>query len=256
MTDVHARTDAELAQFLAGARIDDAVAALRPDYRALLIAVDGLARNAGQNAGEELLARAEDGAADLLAGAPVEDLPHVTAWREAFRAFGAKPQRTRNSLEALTRRAGAGLPRVNALTDIYNAVSVIHQVPLGGEDLSAYVGPPRLVRATGAEPFDTVADGEPAVEYPEPGEVVWCDDVGVTCRRWNWRQGRRTQLAADTTSALLILDALAPMTDVALIAAGDDLVAHVSRLGADVRVARRLLTPISTPTGTALQEHQ
>ena len=48
------------------------------------------------------------------------------AWREAYRAFGAKPQRTRNSLEALLRRAEGGLPRVNRLTDAYNAISVIH----------------------------------------------------------------------------------------------------------------------------------
>ena len=61
----------------------------------------------------------------------------------------------------------------------------------------------------------------------------------MTCRRWNWRQGRRTQLTADTTSALFILDALAPMTDDALAAAGDELVDHLRRLGPDVRVATR-----------------
>ena len=86
-----------------------------------------------------------------LRGRRVEDLPHVAAWRDAYRAFGAKPQRTRNSLEALMRRAESGLPRVNRLTDIYNALSVLHQVPIGGEDLSRYFGSPRLARATGDE---------------------------------------------------------------------------------------------------------
>jgi riboflavin biosynthesis pyrimidine reductase len=82
---------------------------------------------------------------------------------------------------------------------LYNAVSVLHQLPLGGEDLTRYTGAPRLVRATGQEPFDTVADGNAVTEYPDPGEVVWCDDGGVTCRRCNWRQARRTQLRDDTT---------------------------------------------------------
>ena len=208
-------TTADLEEFLGSASIDRTVATLCPDYRALLIAVDGLAADASPNTGAALLTRAEQVARDLLSGASVEDLPQVAAWREAYRAFGAKPQRTRNSLEALTRRAGAtgsGLPRVNALTDIYNAISLIHQVPVGGEDLTAYSGAPRLIRATGTEPFDTTADGEPVIEHPEVGEVVWCDDAGVTCRRWNWRQGRRTKLTPDTTSALFILDALAPMT--------------------------------------------
>src|SRR5690606_39114493 len=110
-------------------------------------------------ASEQLLVRAEEHARALLAERPVEELPHVEAWRAAYRAFGAKPQRTRNSLEALTQQAPAGLPRVNRLTDVYNAVSVLHQVPLGGEDLRRYAGPPRLVRSDGSEPFDTVAGG-------------------------------------------------------------------------------------------------
>ena len=174
-------------------------------------------------------------------GRPAEQLPHVAAWREAYRAFGAKPQRTRNSLEALLRRAASGLPRVNRLTDLYNAVSVLHQLPLGGEDLTRYAGAPRLVRATGEEPFDTVADGVAVTEHPDPGEVVWCDDAGVTCRRWNWRQASRTQLRDDTTTALFILDALSPMTDEALHAAADDLAAQLARLSPGVRVTRRLI---------------
>ncbi|WP_256837744.1 B3/B4 domain-containing protein [Ornithinimicrobium faecis] len=212
---------------LAAATVHEDVFALCPDYRALLVVVDGIEPAPSDDASEELLLAAEAHAAELLATQPVDQLPHVEAWRTAYRAFGAKPQRTRNSLEALTRRAPAGLPRVNRLTDVYNAVSVLHQLPLGGEDLSRYAGPPRLVRATGTEPFDTVADGADVVEHPEPGEVVWCDDAGVTCRRWNWRQATRTQLHEGTTTALFIMDALAPMTDDALQAAADDLVGHL-----------------------------
>jgi DNA/RNA-binding domain of Phe-tRNA-synthetase-like protein len=121
---------------------------------------------------------------------------------------------------------------------VYNAISVLHQVPLGGEDLARYAGAPKLTRATGAEPFDTVAAGGPVIERPEPGEVVWCDEAGVTCRRWNWRQSRRTQLRDDTTAALFILDALDPMTDEDLHATADDLIAH---LGPRVRSAGRLI---------------
>ena len=169
----------------------------------------------------------------------------MAAWREAYRAFGAKPQRTRNSLEALLRRAvsDGGLPRINRLTDLYNAISVLHQVPVGGEELTRYVGSPQLHRATGTEAFDTMADGGAVVEHPEPGEVVWCDSAGVTCRRWNWRQAHRTQLRDDTSTALFILDALDPLTDETLDAAGAELAAHLTRLGPDVRIARRLISP-------------
>jgi DNA/RNA-binding domain of Phe-tRNA-synthetase-like protein len=231
----------DLTDVLAGASIDPAVLALRPDYRAMLLAVVGLEPGPSHAMSEALLLRAEASGREVLAAGAVEDEPHVAAWREAYRAFGAKPQRTRNSLEALIRRTEAGLPRVNRLTDIYNAMSVIHRIPLGGEDLDRYVGPPRLIRAEGDESFDTVSEGETVIEHPESGEVVWCDDTGVTCRRWNWRQARRTALRDDTTSALFILDALDPMTDSELDAATDELVALLTQLGPDVQVARRLV---------------
>jgi DNA/RNA-binding domain of Phe-tRNA-synthetase-like protein len=234
--------DSSLVQeFLDGAQVDAAVFALRPDYRALLLAVDGLVPGPSDQASDALLQVAESAARATLRDQPVDRVLHVAAWRDAYRAFGAKPQRTRNSLESLLRRAATGLPRVNRLTDLYNAVSVLHQVPLGGEDLIGYTGAPRLVRATGSEPFDTVADGATVIEHPDPGEVVWCDDSGVTCRRWNWRQAGRTQLRDDTATALFILDALDPMTDEALQAAAEDLVRHLNQLGPEVAVARRLI---------------
>jgi DNA/RNA-binding domain of Phe-tRNA-synthetase-like protein len=231
---------------VAEARVDDAVFALRPDYCAMLIAVAGLVPGPSDETSEGLLLVAEAAAREALNDGPVEDLRHVAAWREAYRAFGAKPQRTRNSLEALLRRAISGLPRVNRLTDLYNAVSVLHQVPVGGEDLSGYSGPPRLVRAIGDEAFDTVADGDAVIEHPDAGEVVWRDDAGVTCRRWNWRQARRTQLREDTTTALFILDALDPVTDQALDAATEDLIGHLVRLGPTVQVVRRLISAEDT----------
>ena len=239
-----------LKQFLADGRVDAAVFALRPDYRAMLLAVDGLVPGPGDQASDALLQAAEAAAREALRDRPTEQLPHVAAWREAYRAFGAKPQRTRSSLEALLRRTASGLPRVNRLTDLYNAVSVLHQIPLGGEDLTRYSGAPRLVRAAGTEPFDTVAEGVTVIEHPDPGEVVWCDDAGVTCRRWNWRQARRTQLGEDTTAALFILDALDPVTDKELHAAADDLVAHLTRLGPGVRAARRLIAAGTKPGAT------
>ena len=238
-----------LDEFLAGGHVDHAVFALRPDYRAMLLAVDGLVPDQSDEASDALLQAAENSAREALRDRPVEQLPHVAAWRETYRAFGAKPHRTRNSLEALLRRAASGLPRVNRLTDVYNAISMLHQVPLGGEDLIRYRGPPRLLRATGGEPFDTVAEGVATIEHPDPGEVVWCDEAGVTCRRWNWRQARRTQLHEGTTAALFILDALAPMTDQALAAAADDLVDHLTRRAPHARVARRVIAVGRRPTG-------
>jgi DNA/RNA-binding domain of Phe-tRNA-synthetase-like protein len=229
--------------WLAAVIVDDAVLDLRPDYRALLLTADGLRGGPSDATSERILEDAEATARRLLGGQPPEQLPELAAWREAYRAFGAKPQRTRPSVEALLRRVDpAGLPRIDRITDVYNAVSISHLLPIGGEDRAAYAGPARLMRAAGNEPFDTTAGGEPAVEHPEAGEVVWRDDAGVTCRRWNWRQCTRTRITTDTRSAVFILDALDPLTDAAVDAAADALAGALLELSPEATVHRRLLT--------------
>lgn len=229
-------------RWLAGADVAPEVFALRPDYQALLIVADGLAPGPSDEASDRLLAEAEARAREILAGGPPELVDELARWRDAYRSFGAKPQRTRPSVEALVRRVDDGLPRIDRITDTYNAVSVAHLLPLGGEDLDAYRGPARLLRATGGEVFETVARGEAAIEHPEAGEVVWCDDAGVTCRRWNWRQSTRTRISTRTTRALFIVDALAEPGGEQPRAAGEHLVAALAAFSPGLRVARRLIT--------------
>jgi DNA/RNA-binding domain of Phe-tRNA-synthetase-like protein len=234
-------------EWLAAATVDAAVSDLRPDYRAVLVTADGLRGGPSDETSDRILSDAEDTARRLLAGRPPERVPEVAAWRDAYRAFGAKPQRTRPSVEALLRRLDPdGLPRIDRITDVYNAISIAHLLPLGGEDRATYVGPPRLVRAEGDEPFDTTASGDPVVEHPEVGEVVWCDDAGVTCRRWNWRQGTRTRITTDTSSAVFILDALDPLSDDAVHAAADALTRALLAVSRDAAVHRRLIPPTET----------
>jgi DNA/RNA-binding domain of Phe-tRNA-synthetase-like protein len=116
-------------------------------------------------------------------------------------------------------------------------------VPIGGEDLAAYAGPPRLVRATGEEAFEMLANGEPAIEHPEPGEVVWRDDRGVTCRRWNWRQGPRTRLDLSTTEMWFVIERLEPMPVAALEAVGRALADGIRAIAPAARIETTLLTP-------------
>ena len=99
-----------LQELLAGSHVDAPVFSLRPDYRALLLAVDGLVPVPSDKSSDALLEAAEAAAGDALRDQPVELLPHVAAWRDAYRAFGAKPQRTRNSLEASFAERKPGYP--------------------------------------------------------------------------------------------------------------------------------------------------
>ena len=233
-----------LLQDLDKASVAPNVFELCPEYRVVLIAATGIQPGPSNDASEALLQDAEQTARTSMQSIPVTDIPHVSAWREAYKAFGTKPNKFRNSLEALTRRIGldAGLPRVNRLTDIYNAISVKHQIPLGGEDLDQYVGPPRLIRASGDETFEVKDKGEITTEHPDRGEVVWADDAGVTCRRWNWRQTPRTVLTDEISNVLSICDALDAMSDEQLDTAVETLIDEVRKLGPNVQVARRKIS--------------
>jgi DNA/RNA-binding domain of Phe-tRNA-synthetase-like protein len=176
--------------------VDFAIHERYRDYAAAVVVAAGLRNGPSDVDSERRLAAAEAGLRARGLTRAAEDA-HLAAWRQAFSAFGAKPSKYPSSAEALATRVlkGQPLPRINRLVDLYNAISVRHLLPVGGEDSDRLDGPLRLVIAEGDEPFDPRGDGA-AVEYAVRGEVIWRDDRGVTCRRWNWRQGARTQLTA------------------------------------------------------------
>lgn len=221
-------------------RIDPAILALRPDFVALSLVVSG-----GRNAPSPDWVKAELAAAcaDVASG-PAWGADHLAAWQDAYRAFGAKPQRTPCSAEALRKRAAkdGSMGSINAVVDLYNAVSIAYAVPVGGEDIAAYVSSPTLTIATGTEPFETMKDGAPSIEHPEKGEVVWRDEKGVTCRRWNWRQGPRTRITEKTRDMWFVIERLGPMPIEALHDAGAALAKGLLRLAPEARIATTLLT--------------
>lgn len=232
-----------LASYLSKAHVAPEVFALRPDYRVLLIAIHRITPRPSDNTSEALLKQAESQAREILAKTPVIEMPLIKTWRDAYKAFNGKPQKNRNSVEALTRRVTSanGLPRINRLTDIYNAISVKMQIPFGGEDMDRCEGAPRCVRATGTEPFEIVVDGKTVIKNPDKREVIWMDDIGVTCRRWNWRQGPRTALHDGTSNALFIIDALDPLIDEALEAAGEELLDMLRQADPEIIASKRTI---------------
>ncbi|RKT10768.1 DNA/RNA-binding domain of Phe-tRNA-synthetase-like protein [Paraburkholderia sp. RAU2J] len=198
--------------------IDPAIASLAPGFRARSISVEAT-RIVDPNVGAKALVRACQA---LTANDSGWKETHLSSWAELFRRFGAKPQRTPCSADALRKRAmrDGSVPGVNPVVDLYNAVSIEYAVPVGGENFAAYIGMPRLVIANGTEHFDTVKDGAPVHEMVDAGEVVWRDDHGATCRRWNWRQGTRTRLDSDAKQMWFILESLPAMPLEALHEAG------------------------------------
>ena len=170
--------------------------------------------------GDDNLVTAQKTVRTALAGTNVRDHPRIRCWREAYRSFGAKPKKYPSSIENLVRRTLKGEPirPILPLVDIYNAVSLEHLLPVGGEDLDSIEGDLRLTRASESEPPVRLL-GETEERAPKPGEVIYTDDRGAICRRWNWKEADRTKLTESTRTAVLVLEALPPMTEYELRAA-------------------------------------
>lgn len=216
--------------------IDPQVQARFPNFRLRVVYAFGIENGPSDAASEAVLQTACAPVEANFGAARLADHAHVVAWRAAYQAFGAKPSKYPCSVEGLVQRllkhGCTGVPRINRLVDVYNAVSIRHLLPIGGEDLDHMHGDLVLRFAEGAEPFDIPDAPGGAAAFPVPGEVVWADDEGVTCRRWNWRQGRRTRLSERTVNAYFILEALCPpYSEAELDLAADELCGLVRAVG-------------------------
>src|ERR1700689_5275178 len=197
-----------------------------PGYSATIVHACGVANSPSDDWSRGLLREAQDHARTRFGdGRPADD-PHIAAWRQAYSQFGSKPSRYPCSAEALLKRAlSSELPSINRLVDVYNAISVSHVLPIGGEDADRLSGELVLRLADGTEEFQESSSGAEAETVTVPGgEPIWIDSLGVTCRRWNWRQGARTALGFRTHNAFFVLDALPPYTSDAIDAATHALV--------------------------------
>lgn len=196
-----------------------------PDYQALIVYAEGIQNFPSTEESTALLRAAERACRDNLTLATLSQHPHIAAWREAYRRFGYKPKKYPCSVEALLQRTlkGQDLPAINGIVDLYNALSLKYILPVGGEDWHKLTSDLHLTYAQGDEPFLAMQDGQEQVVHPDAGEIVWLDSSGVTCRRWNWRQGRRTQLTEETQAIYFVLDRLAPYPTETLLAAAEEL---------------------------------
>lgn len=191
--------------------IEDEVFRLFPGYvRGVVLADD--VRN-GESPAElvSLLRAAEASVRERLKSETIAEHPRMAAWREAYRAFGAKPAKYRPSMEAMARRVlkNQEIPTINALVDIGNVVSLRHLVPSGGHAVDVLEGDISLRPATGEESF--VPFGSEQEESPLPGEIIFVEGHRVLTRRWTWRQANHTLLVPTTRMVEFNVDGLPPV---------------------------------------------
>lgn len=134
----------------------------------------------------------------------IKDLPQVKSWRKVFKSLGLDTK-TLPSHEALLKRVkkSGELPNINPLVDIYNIVSLTHQIPIGGHD--AQKAPNiRIDETTGNETFQIMNTQE--IEKVEQGEIAYLSDDKVLTRHFVWRQSDTSKTDQKTTDVFIPID--------------------------------------------------
>jgi DNA/RNA-binding domain of Phe-tRNA-synthetase-like protein len=224
----------------------DAITQKYPEYTALIIYARNLTNQPSNDYSISLLRSAEQLKRQEFNDEKASTHPHIMAWREAYKDFGAKPSKFSCSVEALLSRTlrGEDLPAINCIVDIYNAISIKYVLPVGGENLDKLTSDLVLKFAEGTETFDTIQNGEKVLVNPQQGEVVWADSSGVTCRMWNWRQCIRTQITPETLNYYFVLDSLPPFSLESLKQTGNELIEHLKVIAPNCEVEVELLGKI------------
>jgi DNA/RNA-binding domain of Phe-tRNA-synthetase-like protein len=177
----------------------------------------------------DMLRDAEESVRNQLTLERIAEHPRIKAWREAYKAFGAKPSEFRSSVESMARRVlrHDQIRSINALVDIGNLVSLQHLLPVGGHALDDLTQDIELRFATGEEEF--IPFGTTQIEHPLPGEVIFTEGNAVLTRRWTWRQANHSLTQLDTHSIEFNLDRLPPVEMGELDAIANHLMNLISR---------------------------
>lgn len=168
-------------------------------------------------------------AADEFAGKKVKEEPGIIPYREAFRTLGINPNKFMCSIEALFTRIakGKGMPHINPVVDLGNAISLKYALPIGAHDMR------------GAEEIDVrpavtgdtfLPFGDSVEETPNVGEMIYAVGSQVRTRRWTWRQSEHGKIEADTSYVFFPIDGFTDVNRDKVLAARDELAAQLKEL--------------------------
>ncbi len=154
--------------------------------------------------------------------------PEIAPYREAFHRLGFDPDHFSPSIETLACRVekGRGVPSINPATDLGNAISLRHFVPLSAYDLgSSDAEADVCIRlATPADRF--LPFGQEDLEDVTQGEVIYTLGDCVKTRRWLWRQSPIGKVTENSRNVFFPIDGFSDHNLDRILAARD----HLARM--------------------------
>jgi DNA/RNA-binding domain of Phe-tRNA-synthetase-like protein len=184
-----------------------------PDLRIGIVVGRGISNVGHDSSLEQLRMNAIQAAHQRYTLDNLSDHPHIRAWQEAYRSFGANPKQTPPTVEALVRRIikGKDVSSISKVVDLYLAAEINALIPVGGYDLTRITGDIQLLCSVGAEPFTPIGKTEAdQPEYTKPGEIIYSDSARVLTRIWNYRDCDFAKITEQSTDVALFAEAPSP----------------------------------------------
>ena len=186
--------------------IEDSVFQVLPTLCVGVVVAKGIDNGRSYPEIDALLDEAVVKAEQRFSGKKVKEEAEIRPYRSAFQSLGFNPNKYMCSIEALFTRIakGKGMPHINPLVDLNNAVSLMNTLPMGTHDL-ALSEDDIVIRYS--RPGDTFLPfGAQEEEAPDHGELVYAVGSQIRTRRWTWRQSEHGKIDSKTSYVFFPID--------------------------------------------------
>lgn len=116
------------------------------------------------------------------------------------------------SIEALLTRIvkGKGMPHINPVVDLGNAMSLKHLLPMDAHDLSDH--PDNICIRFANEKDSFLPFGSDVEETTDHNEVIYAVGNQVRTRQWTWRQSVHGKITSSSTDIFFPIDSFPALT--------------------------------------------
>ena len=171
-------------------------------------------------------------------GKKVKESEEVACYRDAFRTLGINPNKFMSSIESMLTRVSKkkGLPSINPIVDIGNAMSLKYYLPMGAHDIDTIM--PQNVEVRFSREGDKfIPFGETEPEILDAGELVYAVGDKVRTRRWIWRQSEEGKIVESTKNIFFPIDGFKKSNYENLMAAREELASLLKEIfGCEVKM--------------------
>ncbi|WP_297276644.1 phenylalanine--tRNA ligase beta subunit-related protein [uncultured Brachyspira sp.] len=153
----------------------------------------------------------------------IKESNYIKCYRDAFQKLNINPNKFMCSIEALLTRISKkkGMPEINAVVDLVNAVSIKYKLPMGAHDLDSMKEDFYIRYSTDNDTFLPFV--ETNIEKLDKDELVYASSNDIRTRRWIWRQSEHGKIIESSKNIIFPIDAFIGINDDTAIKAREEL---------------------------------